>query len=328
MLPVGAANDAVLTPITTTCQAMLHLDSVTKSFGAVRAVDNLSFDVQKGEIFALLGPNGAGKSTTLRMITGILEPDSGTIRRGAPFQNNRLLDAALMAYMPEERGLYREVRISDTIIYFGKLRGMSEQQAREAARYWLDRLELRDRVGEKLAALSKGNQQKVQFIATILHRPALAILDEPFSGFDPINQELFSAVIRELRDEGTTILLSAHQMDLVERIADRILLMREGSAARYGTLEEFRKQAGAAYRVRLTWSEIPTPDTMALLTQFGTVKTSGVTAEVACDDNSGLSALLSLASQSGSLTGVHTEQVSLHQLYLDSFAGDASVQSP
>jgi ABC-2 type transport system ATP-binding protein len=303
---------------------MLTLDAVSKTFGAVRAVDALSFEVNPGEIFALLGPNGAGKSTTLRMIAGIIDPDEGRIIRSHPFTNDRLQDAARMSYMPEERGLYRDISIADTILYFGRLRGLSPEQARSAARYWLERFEIADRVKEKLNALSKGNQQKVQFITAILHNPALAILDEPFSGFDPINQELFSDVIRELRNTGMAILLSAHQMDLVERIADRILLLRNGKTARFGTIDEFRRQASASERVKLVYQEVPDAEVLAELANLGSVSHDGTTVSVAYAETVLLHPILEIAGRAGHLVRVHTEHLSLHQLYLASFETDTA----
>jgi len=302
---------------------MLTLESVTKTFGTVRAVDALSFDVQPGEIFALLGPNGAGKTTTLRMIAGIIDPDEGRILRGHPFTNDRLQDAARMSYMPEERGLYRDISIADTILYFAKLRGMSAEEARSAARYWLERFGLLDRVKEKLSALSKGNQQKVQFITAILHRPALAILDEPFSGFDPINQELFSSVIRELRDQGTGILLSAHQMDLIERIADRILLLRAGKTARFGTIDDFRKQARAAERIHFIYAEAPDSQILSEISSIGTATQDGTTVDVSFSDVNQLPSIVNIAQRAGHLIHIRSEQMSLHQLYLESFEANA-----
>ena len=202
---------------------VLEVDAIKKEFTQVNAVDRLSFDVFEGEIFALLGPNGAGKTTTVRMLMGIIRPDSGVIRYSlsaseAPF------DLSELGYLPEERGLYRDMPVLRTLAYMGTLQGMTRKEARSAAMQWLERLGLKERAEDKLDALSKGNQQKIQFISAVLHRPRFLIFDEPFSGLDPINQELISDLIRQLRDEGATILLSAHQMQLVEMIADRLLL--------------------------------------------------------------------------------------------------------
>ena len=228
-------------------QPIVRVDRVEKSFDSVKAVDGISFEVQPGEIFALLGPNGAGKSTLVRMLLGILRPDAGTISYslGNPPEPRDL------GYLPEDRGLYKDVPVLRTLTYFGTLRGMDRSAAETAAREWLGRLSLAERATDKLETLSKGNQQKVQFIASILHRPRFAVLDEPFSGLDPLNQSFFLDLLRELRDGGTTILLSAHQMELIERTADRVLLMGRGREVLSGTIEEVLRSGDPSRRESL-----------------------------------------------------------------------------
>ncbi len=224
---------------------LLEVDGVVKRFGDHAAVDGLSFDVRPGEIFGFLGPNGAGKTTTLRMLLGITRPDRGTVR----FDGGDRLDRSRVGYLPEERGLYEDARLLDVLGYLGALRGMSMADARREGRAWLERLGLGDKLKAKLNTLSKGNQQKVQFAGAVLHRPALAVLDEPFAGRDPLNQELFLELIRELRDLGAAVLLSAHHLDLVERLCDRFLLIARGRAVLAGTLEEVRRAVGGAGEV-------------------------------------------------------------------------------
>jgi ABC-type uncharacterized transport system ATPase subunit len=204
---------------------ILRCVEVTKQFAERRAVDRLDFAVEPGEIFALLGPNGAGKTTLVRMLVGLLRPDSGRIEVHVEGTVAARLPAATSGYLPEERGLYREISVLRSLIYFGRLRGLTTADAERSALDWLSRLGLADRARERLDALSKGNQQRVQFAAAVLHRPRFVVLDEPFSGLDPLSQDFFLDLVRELRAAGTTILLSAHQMDLVERVADRILVM-------------------------------------------------------------------------------------------------------
>ena len=228
---------------------ILTLDSVEKSFDDVRAVRGVSLAVEAGEIVALLGPNGAGKTTLLRMIIAMLRPDRGSVRYaidGVPVER---MDPRVVGYLPEERGLYLDVPVIRTLTYFGVLRGMTRPDAKREAVCWLERFGLADRANDEMRSLSKGNQQKVQFIGSVLHRPLLAILDEPFSGLDPLNQELFLELIRELRTGGATVLLSAHQMQLVERVADRVVLIRSGLAVEQGTLDELRGRWGAGRRV-------------------------------------------------------------------------------
>ncbi len=209
-------------------QDLVTVQNITKRFGDRAAVDNLSFTVRRGEVFALLGPNGAGKTTAVRMLAGIIRPDDGRIAITIDGRTTDALPPAEGAYLPEERGLYRDVPVLRTLVYFGRLRGLERGEAERRATMWLERMGLGPRAEDRVDALSKGNQQRVQLIASIIHRPMIAILDEPFTGLDPVSQEFFLELITELRADGMTILLSGHQMDLIERAADRILLMNHG----------------------------------------------------------------------------------------------------
>ena len=228
----------------TTPPPFLDVRSVRKRFASVQAVSDLTLTVRPGEIFALLGPNGAGKSTLLRMLVGITRPDEGSVRW--PSLGVDRLPPAALGYLPEDRGLYQDMPLVAVLTYFGSLRGLAPAAAQRAAEHWLDRLELLPRAKEKVGTLSKGNQQKVQFAAAVLHRPACAILDEPFSGLDPLNQELFLRLVTELRDQGTTVILSAHQMSLVERLADHVFIMHHGREVLSGTLPEIRARFARA----------------------------------------------------------------------------------
>ena len=223
---------------------VLAVNDVVKRFEGVRAVGGVSFEVRAGEIFGFLGPNGAGKTTTLRMILGITRPDSGTI----VFEGRPRVDRDRVGYLPEERGLFEEAPVVDMLVYLGALHGMKRTEARAQAGRWLERLGLADRAKAKLNTLSKGNQQKVQFAGAILHRPTLVVLDEPFSGLDPVNQELFLAIIREMRDGGVAVLLSAHQLNLVERLCDRFLLIARGAQVLAGTLDAMRHEVAGGAR--------------------------------------------------------------------------------
>ena len=211
---------------------------LTKEFDGLVAVDGLDMQVHSGEIFGLLGPNGAGKTTTIRMLLDIIKPDRGTIRiLGEPLTERA---KERIGYLPEERGLYRNVRLLDCLIYLGELKGMGRDRARERALALLERVELADQARSKIKELSKGMQQKAQFVATILHDPELVILDEPFQGLDPINIELVKGMIQEMREEGKTVVLSTHQMNLVEELCNRILLINRGRAVLYGPLAEIK----------------------------------------------------------------------------------------
>lgn len=216
--------------------SVLTVDAVNKDYANVRAVNNVSFSVAQGDIYAFLGPNGAGKTTTLRMLLDIIKADSGRIEWNLSGKSKAVPEAEHLGYLPEERGLYLDIPILKSLVYLATLRGMEKAAARKKALEWLDRLGLADRANEKLQVLSKGNQQKIQFVASILHQPLFAILDEPFSGLDPLNQETFVDFIREINQQGTTILLSAHQMSLVEKLANRIFLINKGEKLYDGPL--------------------------------------------------------------------------------------------
>jgi ABC-2 type transport system ATP-binding protein len=221
-------------------QQAISIQSISKSYGTFRAVDNVSFDVFNGEIFALLGPNGAGKSTIIRMILDILKPDTGTIHvLGGPL-NDRTKDR--IGYLPEERGLYRGVKVIDVMTYLGTLKGMTNSAAHKRSMELLEQLELAENAGSKVSELSKGMQQKVQFAVTVLHSPSLVIIDEPFSGLDPVNTMVIKDLIMGLRDQGAAIVMSTHQMYQVEEMADRLLMINRGKQALYGAVDEVRRQ--------------------------------------------------------------------------------------
>jgi ABC-2 type transport system ATP-binding protein len=231
--------------------AVLHVDSISKDFLNVKAVKNISFTVEQGDIFAFLGPNGAGKTTTLRILLDIIKADSGKIAWNLNGKPSGLPEAEHIGYLPEERGLYLDIPIIKSLVYLGCIRGMGKEEARKAALGWLERLELADRAKEKLQVLSKGNQQKIQFVASILHKPAFVILDEPFSGLDPLNQEKFSEFIREINHQGTTVLLSAHQMQLVEKLANKVFLINNGETLYNGSLSDIYKKFGTKFIIKL-----------------------------------------------------------------------------
>ncbi len=216
------------------------VDNVGKSYGDFRAVDGVSFIVNRGEIFAMLGPNGAGKSTTIRMMLDILKPDTGTIHiLGGPI-NDRTKDR--IGYLPEERGLYRNGKVIEVMTYLGSLKGMSYRDAHKQAMSLLERLELADKADKKVSEYSKGMQQKVQFAVTIMHDPDLIIVDEPFSGLDPVNTLVIKDLINEMRDNGKAVIMSTHQMHQVEEMADRLLMINHGKTALYGPVEQVRRE--------------------------------------------------------------------------------------
>ncbi len=220
-------------------QAVVQVVDVTKAFDGVVAVDHLSFQVDRAEIFGLLGPNGAGKTTTIRMLMDILKPDAGELRvLGQPAGAAR----ERIGYLPEERGLYKSLRVLDCLSYLGELKGRSPSAARQRAEELLERVELAEWGKRKVQELSRGMQQKAQIVASLVHDPELIVLDEPFQGLDPVNVDLVRGLIRELRAAGKTVVLSAHEMSQVELLCERIALIHHGRAVLYGALAEIKKQ--------------------------------------------------------------------------------------
>lgn len=219
---------------------ILTVENLVKTFKDTRVLKNISFDVRKGEIMAILGPNGAGKSTTIRNIMGIMYPDEGDIT----FHNNegQEIPRHKIGYLPEERGLYKNVKVMDILLYLADLKDYPLKKAKARALEYLKKFDLEGKENVSVEELSKGMGQKVQFIASVLHEPELLILDEPFSGLDPVSQELFKDEIRSLADQGTAILLSSHQMNLVEEMCDRLFLMHRGERVIYGTMDDVKRE--------------------------------------------------------------------------------------
>jgi len=224
---------------------MIQLQSISKSFQEVIAVDHISFEIEKGDIYGLLGPNGAGKTTAIRMMMGIFEPDEGEIIWNGHSINRE--DRVNFGYLPEERGLYQKQKLKETLQYLGRLRGMIRKELNSEIDKWLERFDFSDSADRKIEELSKGNQQKVQFILALLHKPKFIILDEPFTGLDPINQLLLKDIIQEQRDEGVTFIFSTHHMEQVERLCTNICLINKGRILIEGPLskvkEKYRKHA-------------------------------------------------------------------------------------
>ena len=219
---------------------LLTVFHLRKTFGDKTAVEDVSFEVFGGEVFGLLGPNGAGKTTTIRMILDIFKPDAGQITvLGGPMNPAR---ADRTGYMPEERGLYPDMRVLDCLVYLGTLKGLARKEAKQRAIAYLERLELADQHKNKIQTLSRGMTQKVQVIAAVLHQPDLLIVDEPFANLDPVNAQLVRDIILELRDRGAAIIMTSHQLGLVESLCDRIALIHRGKVVLNGAVREVRQQ--------------------------------------------------------------------------------------
>jgi ABC-2 type transport system ATP-binding protein len=221
---------------------MLSAKNLHKKFASTIAVNDVSFTVEQGKVFGLLGPNGAGKTTTIRMLLNIITPDSGEVL----YDNLPITEETKnhVGYLPEERGLYRKGIVIETILYFAALKNMEPAEAKRAAMQWLERFKLADRAKSKIEELSKGNQQKIQFIISVIHDPAVLVLDEPFSGFDPVNQELLKEMIIEQKAHGKAIIFSTHQMEQAEKLCDAICLVNHGNVVLAGTISDVKKKFG------------------------------------------------------------------------------------
>lgn len=219
----------------------LKVTNLSKNYGEKKAVDNINFSIDKPGVFGLLGTNGAGKTTTIRMILGMLKRDGGTVTwNGENYDPNKVSTG----YLAEERGIYSKFSIIDQLIYFGELKGMSKSEAVKSIDYWLERLDIKDYKNKRAEQLSKGNQQKIQFIAALISNPSLLILDEPLSGLDPVNTDLFKEVIKEEINKGKYIIMSSHQMNTIEEFCENLLILNKGKTILQGNLREIKKGYG------------------------------------------------------------------------------------
>jgi ABC-2 type transport system ATP-binding protein len=221
---------------------VLEFDGLTKRYGSVVALDHLSLEVPPGRLFGLLGPNGAGKSTAMRLVFGLLRPDGGEVR----WRGTRVGQAERLrfGYLPEERGLYPKMRVRDQLVYFGRLHGLSRSAAAAAAEEWLGRLGVAERAHDRAEALSLGNQQRVQLAAALVHDPELLVLDEPFSGLDPVAVDALSAVLAERAEAGVTVVFSSHQLDLVEDLCDSVAIIHRGHLVLSGVVRDLKRRSG------------------------------------------------------------------------------------
>lgn len=221
---------------------VLHINGVTKKFGSHVAVDQLNLEIPEHGLFGFLGGNGAGKTTTFRMVLGLIDPTEGKITwKGKPITYD---ESHLIGYLPEERGLYPKLKVKEQLIYLGRLRGMNRAMILKELETWLERFEIPHYMNKRVEELSKGNQQKIQFISAVIHQPELLILDEPFSGLDPINVEMLKEAVNDLRKAGTSIVFSSHQMEHVEQMCEHICILREGKAVVQGNLAEIKRSYG------------------------------------------------------------------------------------
>lgn len=248
---------------------LLSIRNLKKYYATQKAVDDISFDISQGSIFGLLGPNGAGKSTLLRMITGIFYPDSGEVLfNGEKFDPIKHIGE--MGYMPEERGLYKKMKIGEQAVYLAQLRGLSKAEAQKRTKEWFHRLDMTTWADKKVEDLSKGMSQKLQFVTTVIHNPKLLILDEPFSGLDPVNANVLKDEIFRLAKEGTTIIFSTHRMEQVEEICDQIVLVNQGKKILDGSVQQVKQDFKEnIFSITLDRADVILPSTMDILKQDG-----------------------------------------------------------
>lgn len=290
----------------------LELRTIRKSYDQFVAVDDLSLAIAAGQIYGLLGPNGAGKTSSIRMMIGITYPDSGEVRMfGEPLQRAHL---RRIGYLPEERGLYKKMKILDQLSLLGQLKGLSAQQATERAKHWCDRLEISGWLDKKVEDLSKGMQQKIQFIAALLHDPGFIIMDEPFAGLDPANTVLLKDVLLELKQAGKTILFSTHRMDQVERMCDSICLVNHGKAVLQGELKQVKAGYGR-HNVQLAYegddSFLRNSALVAAANNYGNY------VEVKLQPGADAQELLHLAASQASITRFELMEPSLEEIFID-----------
>jgi ABC-2 type transport system ATP-binding protein len=221
---------------------VLELKGLTRRYGDLVALDDLSFTVGEGQMFGFVGPNGAGKTTAMRIVLGVLEPDAGEVRwRGQPMTDEM---RKRVGYMPEERGLYPKMRVRDQLEYFARLHGLPATEAGDAADYWIERLGVAERAGDRVEQLSLGNQQRVQLAAALVHNPEVLVLDEPFSGLDPVGVDVLAEVLAERAAEGIPVIFSSHQLELVERLCEAVAIINHGRLVAAGPVEELRSSGG------------------------------------------------------------------------------------
>jgi ABC-2 type transport system ATP-binding protein len=293
----------------------IALENVTKSYESVIAVSGVNLRVRQGAVLGLLGPNGAGKTTTIRMVMNILVPDEGSILvLGKPVTDE---SRESIGYLPEERGLYPRMQVRKLIVFLGALHGLSEAEADRRAREWLDRFELGEWAEKKVNELSKGMQQKVQFIASVIHRPQLVILDEPFSGLDPVNAATVKDIMLEMRDQGSTIILSTHRMEQVEKMCDSICLINHGRNVLDGDLRAIKQ----SYGKNTLQIEFTGPDSFLSHPAVATVNRFGTGAEAKLKPGSDPQEILRAAVQSGAqITRFELIEPSLSDIFIEKTA--------
>jgi len=295
--------------------AVVELAGVTKAYENKVAVNNLSLSIDAGQMFGLLGPNGAGKTSSIRMMMGITMPDSGRISLfGKPFERKSL---ERVGYLPEERGLYKKMKVLDQLTFFGQLHGLSAEEARKRATTWANRMDIAESLNKKTEELSKGMQQKIQFIASLLHDPGLIVMDEPFSGLDPVNAVLVEQTLLELKSQGKAILFSTHRMDQVEKLCDSICLVNNGRAVLAGKVREIK----STYERNRVIVEFEGPADFLNSDEIAEWKNYSGHAEIRLKENGNAQKLLHEAAAVASIYRFELVEPSLEEIFIKTVGG-------
>ncbi|MGA2652764.1 MAG: ATP-binding cassette domain-containing protein [Terracidiphilus sp.] len=297
--------------------AVVELAGVTKAYEEKVAVNDLSLSIDAGQMFGLLGPNGAGKTSSIRMMMGITIPDSGCIELfGKPFERKSL---ERVGYLPEERGLYKKMKVLEQLIFFGQLHGLSAEESRRRAVDWAKRMEISDALAKKTEELSKGMQQKIQFIATLMHDPGLIVMDEPFSGLDPVNAALMERTLLELKDQGKAILFSTHRMDQVEKLCDSICLINNGKAVLAGKVREIK----ATYERNRVIIEFEGNSSFLSSDEIAEAKNYSGHAEIKLKNQGDAQKLLHAAAAVATIYRFELVEPSLEEIFIETVGGKA-----
>ncbi|RJG26783.1 ABC transporter ATP-binding protein [Paenibacillus thiaminolyticus] len=297
----------------------LELKQVVKQYGDKTAVNGLSLDVEEGEIYGLLGANGAGKTTTMRMVLGLIYPDGGEIRyNGKPFHTEL---QHTLGYLPEERGMYPKIRVSDQVTYLAQLRGMPRKEADRNLKYWLERFNVPENYNKKIEELSKGNQQKIGFIAAIVHKPKLLILDEAFSGLDPVNVELLKETVKELRDQGTSILFSTHRMEHVEELCRNVTILQKGNAVVQGSLRELKSRYPREQVLLRTAGEV---EGLGSIPGVAGVNRTEEGYRIRISDEAAAQEILQKALVQGPIQHFEVKEPTLNEIFIKAVGGDSN----
>lgn len=290
----------------------LNLDHVVKKFGSFTAVNDVTLEIPEKRMFGLLGSNGAGKTTTFRMVLGLLQPTDGTVTWEGHAINYRTSNQ--IGYLPEERGLYPKLKVRDQLVYLGRLRGMNRAEVIEQLEGWLKKFNVPEYIDKKVVELSKGNQQKIQFIASVIHRPKLLILDEPFSGLDPVNLELMKSAVIEMKEQGTSILFSSHRMEDVEELCDHLCILHKGEAVAHGSLKEVKRSFGKKNVVVHADFSLEDLRDVAGVIQFRKVPQG---AELQVEDESISQKIFERLSNKGFIRKFELEEPSLNDIFIE-----------